>query len=114
MGAYVGDANCTNPLFAASLPSSAGDELCALPKGPRGTELVVFAIIGGVPESLATANPDWNKIVGADPGNFDFSGIDPHMVHVDGRALGALCAERDTRRQRRRSRARARMGHGRR
>ncbi len=85
---YIGDANCTNPLFAASLPGSAGDELCNLSKGPRGKELVVFAVIGGVPENLATATPDWNKIVGLDPARFDFTGLDPHMIQATGSRPG--------------------------
>ena len=37
------------------MPSGSGDEICALPQGPRGKDLVVFAVIGGVPEGLATA-----------------------------------------------------------
>lgn len=77
---YLDDANCTNPLFAASLPSKQGDELCNLPMGPRGKELVVFAVIGGVPETLAGANPDWTKILGKDPAAYDYSGQDPHMI----------------------------------
>jgi hypothetical protein len=80
MSSYVGDADCTNPLFAASLPSGQGDEICNLPQGPRGKELVVFAVIGGVPESLVGASPNWTKILGADPGAFNFDGIDPHMI----------------------------------
>jgi hypothetical protein len=80
IGPYVGTPSCTNPLFAASLPGSSGDELCNLPQGPRGKELVVFALIGGLPQSLAGANPDWTKILGANPEAFDFAGIDPHMI----------------------------------
>jgi hypothetical protein len=77
---YIGDGNCTNPLFAASLPGGPGDEICNLPQGPRGKELVVFAVIGGVPETFAGANPSWTKILGANPAAFDFTGIDPHMI----------------------------------
>ena len=76
---YLDNANCTNPLFAAQLPSGAGDEICTLPQGPRGKELVVFAVIGGVPETLAGANPDWTKILGQNPAAYDFTGQDPHM-----------------------------------
>lgn len=84
IGPYrAGAASCTNPLFAAKLPTSAGDELCKLPVGPRDKDLVLFAVIGGVPSSLvsATGTPtSWNAVLGADPESFDFSGIDPHMV----------------------------------
>jgi hypothetical protein len=78
-GAYKGTATCTNPLFAAALPDPGG-ELCNLAKGPRGKDLVVFALIGGVPESFAGATPSWQKILGTDPGAFDYQGIDPHMI----------------------------------
>lgn len=77
--AYKGTATCTNPLFAAALPDPGG-ELCHLPIGPRGKELVVFALIGGVPESLAGATPSWQKILGTDPGAFNYEGIDTHMI----------------------------------
>ncbi len=80
IGPYVGTPSCTNPLFAASLPGSAGDELCNLPQGPRGKELVVFALIGGLPSSLASSNPDWAKILGNNPDAYDYGGIDPHMI----------------------------------
>ena len=80
IGPYVGNPTCTNPLFAASLPSSAGEELCNLAQGPRGKELVVFALLGGLPPSLASSNPDWKKILGSNPDAYDDSGIDPHMV----------------------------------
>ena len=79
-GPYVSNATCTNPLFAAALPSSSGEELCNLPKGPRGKELVVFAVIGGVPEGLAGATPDWTKILGADPASYNLTGQDFHMI----------------------------------
>jgi hypothetical protein len=88
---YVGDAKCTNPLYARALPAGAGDELCALPRGPRTPDMVVFAVIGGVPSQLLHFDPsdpdasrlsseDWTKILGKDPGAYDYSGIDPHMV----------------------------------
>jgi hypothetical protein len=79
IGAYAGTATCTNPLFAAALPDPGG-ELCHLTKGPRGKDLVVFALIGGVPESLAGATPSWQKILGTDPGAFNYEGIDTHMI----------------------------------
>ncbi len=80
IAAYSGTANCTNPLFAASLPGSAAEEGCKLPQGPRGKELVVFALIGGLPPALGGANPNWTKVLGSNPDAFDHSGIDPHMI----------------------------------
>jgi hypothetical protein len=81
---YNAKANCTNPLFAASLPSGApGEELCNLPAGPRSSNLVVFATITGVPEQLLTAPLDdaaWTRIVGKDPRHYDYTGVDPHML----------------------------------
>ncbi len=82
------NANCTNPLFAATLPSKPGDELCNLAQGPRGKDLVVFALIGGVPEVLAGANPDWTKILGANPAGYDYNGQDPHMIPSRGARAG--------------------------
>jgi hypothetical protein len=79
IGPYSGVANCTNPIFAAALPGRPEEELCNLPRGPRSRELVVFAVLGGVPESLATATPSWMAIVGADPERYNLAGIDPHM-----------------------------------
>ncbi len=80
IGPYVGTPKCTNPLFAAALPSQLGDEICALPRGPRSRELVLFAVLGGVPEGLATENPNWTAILGTNPDSFDYTGIDPHMI----------------------------------
>src|SRR5262249_41440626 len=58
---YVGKATCTTPLFAQHLPAAATDELCALPNGPRAANLVVFAVIAGVPNALLT--PTLNESV---------------------------------------------------
>ncbi|MBX3186389.1 MAG: hypothetical protein KF819_05205 [Labilithrix sp.] len=80
IGPYVGTPKCTNPLFAAKLPSQPGDPLCNLPVGPRSKDLVVFALVGGVPESLVSTSVEWNAILGRNPDAFDFTGIDPHMV----------------------------------
>jgi hypothetical protein len=91
---YVGNANCVNPLFAASLPDGTSiDEatLCSLPAGTRRATDVFYAHIGGVPNELLHFVPndpeaskltsdDWKKILGNDPDNFDYSGIDPHMI----------------------------------
>ncbi len=93
-GAYVGTAECTNPLFAAALPTSASEELCKLPRGTRRTGHVYFAIIGGVSPHLLRVDPndptsavkdtlteaDWTKIIGKDPLGYDFAGADPHML----------------------------------
>ncbi len=81
VGPYEGTPSCTNPLFAAQLPRAPGDELCKLPRGPRSRELVVFAVLGGVPTNLVSGStPSWNAILGANPDAFDYSGIDPHMI----------------------------------
>ncbi len=80
IGPYTDAPACTNPIFAASLPGAPDDELCALPRGPRSRELVLFAVLGGVPEALATESPDWNAILGRDPAKYDLTGIDLHMV----------------------------------
>jgi len=98
--------NCTNPLYAASLPTqkdlsatiatatpvSAADTttLCSLPTGTRTSDKVFFAHIGGVPHQLLhfmPGNPvastlttaDWVKILGTDPERYNYNGIDPHM-----------------------------------
>jgi hypothetical protein len=102
---YVGTNDCTNPLFAASLPEgsalsanvataeTASDvtTLCNLPAGPRTAGLVYFLHIGGVPATLLHYTPgnpsanllssaDWVKILGQDPLNYNYAGIDPHMI----------------------------------
>ncbi len=91
-GKYVtGAGTCQNPLFAAALPKSAGEELCHLGVGPRSPQLVFFAIIGGVPNQLLHFDPsspaaskltpaDWTKILGKNPAAYDYTGIDPHMI----------------------------------
>lgn len=83
-GTYVGRTDCTNPLFAARLPSQPNEELCRLPRGARTKDLVYFAVIGGVPNQLlpaGTKDPvDWTKILGKDPSTYDETGIDPHMI----------------------------------
>jgi hypothetical protein len=91
---YVGKPNCTNPLFAASLPDGSSADpttLCKLPMGTRSPELVFYAHIGGVPNQLLHVVPgdpvatsltdaDWQRLVGKDPLHYDLTGIDPHMI----------------------------------
>jgi hypothetical protein len=84
-GAYAPTPDCTNPLFAAHLPSEPNEELCKLPRGSRTSDHVYFAIIGGVPgqllpESGESAAIDWTKLLGKDPARYDETGIDPHMI----------------------------------
>ena len=93
---YVGDADCTNPLFAAALPDGSAldkQSLCNLQVGLQRTPgLVFFGIIGGVPnqllhydgtdESLTLTDSDWTKILGKDPETSDYTGIDPHMIEA--------------------------------
>jgi hypothetical protein len=107
-GNVTGNANCTNPLFAASLPDGSGlsgniatatnvsqsdaNTLCNLPKSTqRSKNLIFYAIIGGVPNQLLHFDPksaanslltqqDWTRILGSNPDTYDYSGIDPHMV----------------------------------
>jgi hypothetical protein len=111
-GNYNGDqdsnANCVNPIYAQSLPTSSSSELCALTRGPRTPDLVYYAAIAGVPHQLLQATPggadgicasgtaaadcpqkdtlsnaDWVTIMGNDPENYDFSGADFHMVESE-------------------------------
>jgi hypothetical protein len=91
---YVGDARCTNPLFAKALPDGTTTDagsLCALAQGPRTPDMVFYLHIGGVPSALlhyapgdaaksALDDSDWTRIVGADPESYNFTGIDPHMI----------------------------------
>ena len=102
---YVGTNDCTNPLYAASLPDGTGlsasvatsetasdaAALCNLTGGPRTASLVFYLHIGGVPWQLLHFNPtstensqlsdaDWVRILGTDPINYNYTGIDPHMI----------------------------------
>jgi hypothetical protein len=111
LGIYVGDqdgqADCVNPLFAQNLPTSAGQDLCHLTRGPRTPDLIFYAAIAGVPHQLLQATPgehdaagvcpagtapaecpqkyslsaaDWKLVMGTDPEHYDFRGADFHMV----------------------------------
>ncbi len=86
---YVGNNNCTNPLFAETLPDGSDtnpDTLCHPKIGTaRSANQLFYAIIGGVPHQLlptpgTSGAIDWEKILGRDPENFDYTGIDSHMI----------------------------------
>jgi hypothetical protein len=101
-GTQTASLKCVNPLYAAKLPTGpagggwnpTSDDLCNLTPGTRKPALVYYAHIGGVPHQLLQQNPmdpnspqkdtlaesDWRLILGKDPENWDYSGIDPHMV----------------------------------
>jgi len=85
-GIYAPTAGCTNPLFAAKLPTSENENFCTLPRGPRSQSLIYFAHIGGVPNSLLPKGTDpeekidWTPILGRDPAKWDETGINPHMI----------------------------------
>ena len=94
IASYTSTGKCTNPLFASKLPREPGEELCNLPRSTRSPDLVFFAVVGGVPNQLLypdgydpnnpeknrVTNEKWVKILGRDPANFDYDGIDPHMI----------------------------------
>ena len=104
-GNYAPAPDCTNPLFAAELPSGGAGELCALAPGPRQPGQVFFAILGGVPHQLLQADPsnpdspqkpslsaaDWDTILGADPLSYDFTGADFHMLESSTPRSGSVC-----------------------
>jgi hypothetical protein len=88
---YVGTPNCTNPLFAASLPTDPTADLCHLPPGGRTPDMIQFSIVGGVPADLLHYDPtqtfgaklqpaDWSRILGSDPLAYKFDGADPRML----------------------------------
>ena len=82
---YIGAGKCTNPLFAQKLPSNAGDELCNLQRSTRSSDLIFFAVVGGVPNELlppvgSEDRPNWNKILGQAPESYNYTGIDSHMI----------------------------------
>jgi hypothetical protein len=99
---------CTNPLFAAALPTNTNAELCSLPPNTLSGRLpggnrVYYAAITGVPHQLLQSTPgdgtcppttaaadcpqkplltpaDWTLILGQDPINYNFTGVDFHML----------------------------------
>ncbi len=88
---YVGTPKCTNPLFAKKLPRQPGEETCVLARSTRSPDLIFFAVVGGVPNKLLHFDPadpeksritndDWNAILGRDPANYNYDGLDPHMI----------------------------------
>ena len=93
-GVYMPNRNCRNPLFAESLPDgsdTSASTLCDPRAGyVRTPSLVFYAIIGGVPSQLLTdsngnpkldlAKTDWQAILGQDPDDYIFDGIDPHTI----------------------------------
>jgi hypothetical protein len=96
------DLDCDNPLFSTGLPTtSTGPDdpnLCNLaPNAVRtpASNLVYYAHIGGVPHELLTTTDSsgnvtalpqpltasqWTLILGNDPENYDYGGIDSHMI----------------------------------
>ena len=104
-GVYAPVKNCTNPIFAAALPTDQTGELCNLPVGPRRPDQVFFAIIAGVPHQLLQTNPsnadspqkaslssaDWTAILGNDPLRYDFGGADFHMLESESPRAASAC-----------------------
>jgi hypothetical protein len=109
IGGYIGTGKCTNPLFASKLPRGQGEEICNLPRGTRTSDLIFFAVVGGVPNELLHFDPadteksritndDWNKILGPDPAKYQYyvknpdgttgPGLDPHMIESKGARPG--------------------------
>jgi hypothetical protein len=94
-------ANCSNPLFAATLPTDPTnlDALCHLDRGPRQPAHVFLAVIGGVPLTSLQATgkyaiddpamgklsaADWITLLGNDPTHLDLRGLAvPYMVESD-------------------------------
>ncbi len=87
-GSYVMSSRenvCTNPLFAAALPSSNTEELCQLRLGTRPREAVQLVVLTGVPSALLPPNGEpsaaqYRKLVGVDPDRDILEGIDVHML----------------------------------
>ena len=95
IGGYIGTGKCTNPLFASKLPRGQGEEICNLARGTRTSDLIFFAVVGGVPNDLLHFDPadpeksritndDWVKILGQEPGRYNYTGLDPHMIESKG------------------------------
>lgn len=91
IGAYTSTPKCTNPLFAKNLPKGPNEEICQLQRSTRSPDLIFFAVVGGVPNELLHFKPgdpdasrivesDWVKILGQRPQDFNYAGIDPHMI----------------------------------
>ncbi len=80
------------PALCGELPTSSSEELCDLERGPRSASLVYLAVIGGVPAGLLPegedARIDWTPILGRDPGTWDETGIDSHMLQSRAPRMG--------------------------
>jgi hypothetical protein len=100
---YAPNRNCTNPLFAGSLPDGTDTSpaaLCQLPPGARAPSSVFYLVIGGVPNQLITdgngnlelslSDADWQAVLGQDPNHYIFDGIDPHMIQSTAPRAGLL------------------------
>ena len=85
--------NCTNPLYAQNLPDGSDTShaaLCNLSPGSRTPDMVFYALIGGVPDSLlhdpsgnfklVLGQDDWTKILGKDPSSYQLDGVDARML----------------------------------
>jgi hypothetical protein len=104
-GLYASNMRCTNPLFAATLPAPpanvdpakwqpTANDVCHLAPSKRSVGSIYYMHIGGVPHQLLQEDPrnpdspqkatlasaDWTLILGKDPLDEDYTGIDPHMV----------------------------------
>ena len=104
-GLLASNQDCANPLYAAKLPAPpanvdpskwqpTAEEVCHLGLGARAAGSVYYMHIGGVPHQLLQQDPrnpdspqkttlgpaDWTLILGNDPVNYDYSGINPHMI----------------------------------
>lgn len=91
-GNYVHAPSCTNPLFAATLPSSSREDLCKRPEGTRARRLVSFHLIGGLPPELGERTPseaDWVSLLGADPDRYDATGRDVRMTPSTAKRIDA-------------------------
>jgi hypothetical protein len=85
---YAPNRNCMNPLFAEQLPDGTDTSAAAICMPPpnkggktkRSPSLVFYALIGGVPNDLVDGDPQWSKILGANPDTGDTTGIDPRMI----------------------------------
>lgn len=91
-------ASCTSPLFAATLPGSASQDLCHLPRGPRRTDQIFYAAIGGIPADLLGDGRLTDAFFAHALGralSYDKTGVDPRMLESTSPRPGAP-DDRDT------------------